>query len=26
VTNGSGWDLKFFEVILFQNASTSELK
>jgi len=26
VTNGSGWDLKFFKIILFQYGTTSEMK
>jgi len=26
VTNGSGWGLKFFKIILFQHGTTSEMK
>jgi len=26
VTNGGGWGLKFFKIILFQHGTTSEMK
>jgi len=26
VTNGGGWDLKFFRIILFQHGTMSEIK
>jgi len=26
VTNGSGWGLKFFKIILFQHGTASEIK